>query len=130
VFGPHSLAQLRAWQPGLEQRGVFASLRVWRAGEQEATHAVLLSDVLDAVQEREAAPAPDETGDVGGQTEKSRYTGVTYDETHKGWKARLPIAGKQMRLGMFNSQLKAAKQIDRCALLSLFFIDCAVLSTF
>jgi hypothetical protein len=79
VFGPHSLAQLRAWRPGLEQRGVFASLLVWRAGEQEATHAVLLSDVLESTQEREAAPAPalEETGDGGGMAEKPRYTGVT-----------------------------------------------------
>jgi hypothetical protein len=120
VFGPFSLAQLRAWRPGLEQRGVFVSLRVWCAGEDEVTHAVLLADVLDAVQEREAAPAPavaDEvTGDGGGKTEKSRYTGVRYHNGSKGWQAQLRIPGKDVSLGMFNSQQEAAKQIDRCAL--------------
>ena len=42
------------WRSGMEQWGVFASLRVWRTGEDEATQAVLLSDVLEAA-EREAA---------------------------------------------------------------------------
>ena len=122
VFGPHSLAQLRAWRPGLEQQGVFASLRVWRSGEDEATHAVLLSDVLEAVQEREAAPAvaPAETEGGGrGNAEQPRYTGVRYDERSKGWQAYFKIAGKTVHLGIFNTQLDAAKQHDRCAF-SLF----------
>jgi hypothetical protein len=110
VFGPHSLAQLRAWQPGLEQRGVFASLRVWRAGEQETTHAVLLSVVLDAERERKGTPAPasspavapDDTGD-GEKAEEPCYTGVNYNEDGKGWQARLMVAGKQVNLGMFNT---------------------------
>jgi hypothetical protein len=54
---------------------------------------------------------------------------VSYDETHKGWKAYFRIAGKKLHLGMFNSQLEAAKQVDRCALLSCW-LTCATLRAF
>jgi hypothetical protein len=72
---------------------------------------------------QEAAPAPalavasDKTGGGGeGQAEQPYYAGVVYDAKNKAWKARLTIAGQRVSLGMFDSQLEAAKQVDRCAL--------------
>jgi hypothetical protein len=129
LFGTRTLAQLRAWRPGLEQRGMFASLRVWRAGEDEATHTVLLSDVLESVQEREAAPgvAPSDDGDE--EKALPLFKGVYRKKAYKAWKAEITIAGKIIGLGMFNTQLDAAKQHDRCVLGS-FCLACAVLRGF
>jgi hypothetical protein len=54
-----------------------------------------------------------------GKAEEPRYKGVGYIKDSKCWKALLYLAGKTVFLGVFNSQLEAAKQHDRCAALSL-----------
>ena len=122
VFGPHSLAQLRAWRPEFEAKGVFASLRVWRALlDDEARDSMLLSDALDAQQEPEAAPEPAPAPAPAEQEAfppEFHFVGVREAKAGgggTGWQARLRFGGKQLNLGNFNTQHEAAKQIDRCA---------------
>ena len=43
----------------------------------------------------------------------SRYTGVSFHSTKKTWQVELQDTGKRLSLGVFATELEAAKQIDR-----------------
>jgi hypothetical protein len=47
------------------------------------------------------------------RTMTSRYTGVCFHGTKKTWQSKVTQEGKRLSLGLFATELEAAKQIDR-----------------
>jgi hypothetical protein len=50
---------------------------------------------------------------VGGS---SQYKGVSYDKEHKKWEAGITLRGKRIHIGLFESEIEAARAYDRKAL--------------
>ncbi len=49
------------------------------------------------------------------QGTSSKYKGVDWVKSHKKWRSRIKLNGKEINLGCFDDEIKAAKEYDKAA---------------